>query len=127
MIRGKKMPSKEKSEKKALKLIIEAGEGGLLQSNLWKLLDVSSREGSRIAKKFQEKGKIIRKKVLEGGRWSYKLFFKKEPVTLESVEGCPCLVCPDVDKCFRGGSQDPTICLDLTAWIDPRARAQSEE
>jgi hypothetical protein len=127
MIRGKKMPSKEKSEQKALKLIIEAGEEGLLQSNLWKLLDVNSREGSRIAKKFEEKGKIIRVKVLEGGRWSYKLFFKKEPVTLESVEGCPCLICPEVDKCFRGGSQDPTTCLDLTAWIDPRISPQSVE
>lgn len=120
------MPSKDTSEKKALKLVFEAGEEGLLQSKLWKLLDVSSREGSRIAKKFADKGKVIRKKVLEEGRWTYKLFFKKEPVTLESVEGCPCLICPEVDKCFRGGTQDPNICLKLTAWIDSRIDPQSE-
>ncbi|MFC1802724.1 transcriptional regulator [Thermoproteota archaeon] len=120
------MPSKDIIEQNALKLIFEAGEEGLFQSKLWKTLEVSSREGSRIANKFEEKGKVIRKKVLNEGRWTYKLFFKKEPVTLESVEGCPCLICPEVDKCFRGGKQDPNICLDLTAWIDSRIDPQSE-
>ena len=114
------MPSKDTTEQKALKLVFEAGEDGLLQSDLWKLLDVSSREGSRLAKKFEEKGKVVREKVLNDGRWTYKLYFKKEPVTLESVEGCPCLICPEVDKCFRGGSIDPNVCLFLTSWIDPR-------
>ena len=115
------MPKKNTSaEQKALKLIFEAGEEGLLQSELWKLLDISSREGSRMAKKFEEKEQVSREKVLNNGRWTYKLFSKKEVVTLDSVEGCPCLICPEVDKCFKGGSTDPTTCLDLTAWIDPR-------
>ena len=120
------MPSKEKTEQKALKLIIEAGDEGLLQSELWKLLDVSSREGSRLAKKFEEKGNVFREKVLNDGRWTYKLYFKKEPVTLESVSGCPCLICPEVDKCFQGGAYNPNTCLELTAWIDPRIQTEKE-
>jgi hypothetical protein len=114
------MPSKEKIEQKALKLIFEAGEKGLFQSELWKQLKVGSREGSRIAKKFKEKGKVIRERSFHNGRWTFKLYFKQEPVTLKSVEGCPCLVCAEVDKCFRGGTHDPIICIDLTSWIDPR-------
>ena len=39
-----------KVEKKALQLIIKAGEEGLFQTELWKLLDISSREASRIAR-----------------------------------------------------------------------------
>lgn len=113
------MPS-EKKEKEALKLIFEAGDKGLLQSELWKLLDISSREGSRLAKKFEEKGRITREKVLNEGRWTYKLIYKKEPVTLDSVAGCPCLICPELDKCFSGGTKDPNTCIELTAWIDPR-------
>ena len=107
-------------EQKALKLIYDAGESGLLQSELWKNLGVSSREGSRMAKKFEEKDRILREKILHGGRWTYKLYSKKELVTLNSVEGCPCLICSEVDKCFRGGAVDPNTCLKLTAWIDPR-------
>jgi len=115
------MPPRTSSvEQRALRLIYDAGEEGLLQSDLWKLLGVSSREGSRLAKKFEEKGRITREKVLEEGRWTYRLVSKTEPVTLNSVKGCPCLICSEVEKCFRGGTKDPVYCQLLTAWIDPR-------
>ena len=115
------MPSKKTDlERRALKLIFDAGEEGILQSEFWKSLKVSSREGSRLAKKFYDKDQILREKVLNNGRWTYQLYYKKVPVTLESVKGCPCLVCDDSSKCFRGGSIDPVLCQRLTAWIDPR-------
>ena len=115
------MPQKNNNlEQKALKLVFDAGDKGILQSELWKKLGVSSREGSRMAKKFEEKDKVIREKVLNDGRWTYKLYSKKELVTLDSVKGCPCLICDEVDKCFRGGTRDPVYCMALTAWIDPR-------
>ena len=115
------MPPRTSSvEQRALRHIYDAGDEGLLQSDLWKLLDVSSREGSRLAKKFEEKGRITREKVLEEGRWTYRLVSKTEPVTLNSVKGCPCLICSEVEKCFRGGTKDPVYCQLLTAWIDPR-------
>jgi predicted transcriptional regulator len=115
------LPQKNSSlEQKALKLVYDAGDKGILQSELWKELGVSSREGSRMAKKFEEKDKVVREKVLNEGRWTYKLFSKKEPVTLDSVKGCPCLICDEVDKCFRGGTRDPVYCMALTAWVDPR-------
>jgi DNA-binding Lrp family transcriptional regulator len=118
---GKKMSSKKReTERKALNLIYDAGEEGLFQTEIWKLLDLSSREASRIVKKFEEKGNVYRERVLNNGRWTYKIFLSREFVTLESIEDCPCLVCPDINKCFRGGQKDPAICLDLTAWIDPR-------
>jgi len=115
------LPQKNSSlEQKALKLVYDAEGKGVLQSVLWKELGVSSREGSRMAKKFEERDKVVREKVLNEGRWTYKLFSKKEPVTLDSVKGCPCLICDEVDKCFRGGTRDPVYCMALTAWVDPR-------
>ena len=111
---------KIKVEKKAIQLIIKAGEEGLIQTELWKLLDVSGREASRIAKKFEEKGIVFREKVLNNGRWTFKIYSTKVFGTIDSIEGCPCLICPDVDKCHSGGTKDPTTCLDLTAWVDPR-------
>jgi predicted transcriptional regulator len=115
------LPQKNSSlEQKALNLVYDAGDKGILQSELWKELGVSSREGSRMAKKFEEKDKVVREKVLNDGRWTYKLYSKKEPVTLDSVKGCPCLICDEVDKCFRGGTRDPVYCMALTAWVDPR-------
>lgn len=114
------MSSSESREQRALNLIFDAGTEGLLQSYLWKELDISSREASRIAKRFVDQGKVKRERVLSNGRWTYRLHFIVQPVTLNSIEGCPCLVCVDIEKCFIGGNRDPTICIDITAWIDPR-------
>jgi len=72
-------------ERKALKLVVDAGEEGILQSDLWKSLDVTSREGSRISLKFAEKEVIERRKVLHNGRWTYKLFNLTKYVSLESI------------------------------------------
>jgi hypothetical protein len=108
------------AERKALKLILTAGDEGLFQTELWKLLDISSRVASRIAKKYEEKGKVRREKVLNNGRWTYKIFSMEEYVTINSIEDCPCLICPDVDRCHTGGTKDARTCLEMTAWIDPR-------
>ena len=114
------MSHKNSLEQRALKIIFEAGERGIMQSDLWKELGVSSREGSRLALRFEEKGSVERRKVLHEGRWSYKLFSKKELVTMTSIEGCPCMICADIDKCFESGVRDPVSCQDLTAWLTPR-------
>ena len=102
-------------EQKALKLVFDAGDKGILQSEIWKELGLSSRGGSRMAKKFEEKDGVIRKKVLKDGRWTYKFNSRKEPVTLDSVKRCPCIKCDEADKCFRGGARDPVYCMALTA------------
>jgi hypothetical protein len=91
---------KNSLEQRALKIIFEAGEGGIMQSDLWKGLGVSSREGSRLALRFEEKGSVERRKVL--------------------AEGCPCMICVDIDKCFESGIRDPVSCQELTTWLTPR-------
>ena len=114
------MPKKNELERKALKLVFEAGPDGLLQSDMWKRLGVTSREGSRLALKFEEKGAVERRKILNNGRWTYKLFSKTKLVTLESIKDCPCIVCENLDKCFEGGQVSPLNCEKLTLWMEPR-------
>jgi hypothetical protein len=113
------MPRNNDLERKALQLIIEVGEEGILQSEMWKTLGVTSREGSRLALKFEEKGAVERKRVLHEGRWTYKLFSLSKPVTIDSIKDCPCIICEELDKCFSGGQLSPLQCLNLTVWIDP--------
>lgn len=113
------MPRNNDLERKALQLIIEVGEEGILQSEMWKTLGVTSREGSRLALKFEEKGAVERKRVLHEGRWTYKLFSLSKPVTIDSIKDCPCIICEELDKCFSGGQLSPLHCLNLTVWIDP--------
>lgn len=113
-------PRDNELEQRALKLILKS-EDGILQSEMWRKLGVSSREGSRLALKFEEKGIIERKKVLHDGRWTYRLYSVRQPVTLDSVKGCPCLMCEEIDRCVPGGLKSPVNCGWLTEWIETDA------
>jgi DNA-binding Lrp family transcriptional regulator len=113
------LPRKNDLDRDALRLIIEAGEEGILQSEMWKKLNATSREGSRLALKFEEKGVVERKKVLHEGRWTYKLFSQTKMVTIDSISDCPCITCEGLDKCFTGGQVTPIHCRLLTLWMDP--------
>ena len=108
---------KENLYQKALKIIMEAGSEGILQSELWRRLGATSREGSRIAKRLERRGLIERKKELYKGRWTYRLFPRIRKISIESIRGCPCLDCPDAFRCSPGGVRDPVTCEELTNWV----------
>jgi DNA-binding Lrp family transcriptional regulator len=112
-------------EQRALQLIFRAEEG-VLQSEMWKKLGVSSREGSRLALKFEEKGVIERRKVLHNGRWTYALYSMRQLVTIDSVRGCPCLMCEEIEKCIPGGLKSPINCGRLTDWIEKDAVEETQ-
>ena len=64
------MPKRSELEHKALQFIANTGGEGVLQSDLWRQLDASSREGSRIAIKLENKGLIRRERELFEGQSS---------------------------------------------------------
>jgi hypothetical protein len=111
------MPKRNDLEQKALHFVISTGRKGVLQSELWRELDASSREGSRVAIKLEEKGLILREKELQGGRWTYRLFPKRMPASIESIADCPCLLCKDNARCDPTTTISPKDCAKLTEWI----------
>jgi len=90
---------------------------GTLQSELWKKLKLSSRDGSRLALKLERMGMITREKILEKERWTYKLIIKKTPVSTKSIEGAPCLTCPVEAKCSLDGEISPKTCQWIEDWV----------
>ena len=90
---------------------------GVLQSNLWKKLKLSSRDGSRLALKLERMGMITREKILEKERWTYKLIIKKIPVSTKSIENAPCLTCEVESKCSLDGEISPRTCQLIEDWV----------
>ncbi|RJS85209.1 transcriptional regulator [Candidatus Bathyarchaeota archaeon] len=111
------MPKRNNLEQDALQIIIDMGSKGVLQSELWRKINASSREGSRISIKLESKGLIYRERELHKGRWTYRLFSKRKPVSIDSIITCPCLTCPESSKCEAGGAISPNNCEKLTQWI----------
>ncbi|HEX9678058.1 transcriptional regulator [Nitrososphaera sp.] len=102
---------------KVFRTIISNGKDGILQSELWKELDLTSRDGSRVAIRLERRSLIRREKMLENGRWTYKLFATKLPIDTASVENAPCLTCPVEHMCSLDGSYSPITCTLIETWL----------
>ena len=121
------MPKHNDLEHKALQYIMNVGSKGVLQSELWRKLGASSREGSRIAIKLENKGLIRRERELHNGRWTYRLYPKRQPVTIDSIIDCPCFTCPDSSRCEAWGQINPNECEKLTEWLLKLAEEEDPE
>ena len=110
------MPRRNDLEYKALHVIANTGHQGVLQSERWRKLDASSREGSRISLKLENKGLIRRERELFGGRWTYRLYLKRQPASINAIIDCPCLMCPEDARCGVWSPISPNQCERLTEW-----------
>jgi len=107
----------EKLTNKVCIILAEKEFTGMIQSELWKKLKLSSRDGSRLALKLERMGTITREKILEKGRWTYKLIIKKTPISTESIVNAPCLTCPVEQKCTLDGEISPRTCQWIEDWV----------
>ena len=67
----------ERLTNKICDILAERESDGMFQSELWKKLKLSSRDGSRLSLKLERMGTINREKLLENDRWTYKINFKE--------------------------------------------------
>ncbi|MEM2926721.1 MAG: transcriptional regulator [Candidatus Bathyarchaeia archaeon] len=104
-------------ERQALQIVLDAGEKGILQSDLWRSLGTTSREGSRISLRLERRKLIKRVKELNEERWTYRLYAIKRSVNLDSIIDCPCLICELSEKCDEGGVVSPIKCSNFTKWL----------
>ena len=111
------MPRKDDLERRAFDVIIAKGNGGVLQSDLWRDLKANSREGSRISIRLEKRNLIRREKEFYEGRWTYRIFPKKHPVEVGLILDIPCVSCLEIPKCESGSEVSPNFCVKLTQWL----------
>ena len=102
---------------KVYKLVVEHGKEGVLQSILWKELGLTSRDGSRLAIRLEKRGIVKREKVLDNGRWTYRLIPLRLPVQIKSIEQSPCIICKFSEKCSDQDVMTPFICKKIEEWV----------
>ena len=110
----------DKLTNKVCEIIADFEDNGMLQSDLWKKLKLNSRDGSRLALRLERRGLISREKILQKGRWTYKLIIEQAPIKLESLLNSPCLTCPVEQKCdFENAYPEPSPlhCQLIEDWV----------
>ncbi len=120
------IPGKEGLEEKILEIVREASKkgDGIVQSELWRVLGVDSREGSKIVARLIRRGLLMREAIIYKGKKTYKLYYSdsvRAPVSihvnLNPVIEVPCFSCRQISRCGIGGYYDPTKCPLLTRYI----------
>jgi hypothetical protein len=111
----------ENLEYEILRMIKEKGQEGILQSQLWKLIKATSREGSRISMRLERAGLVERQRILHEGKWTYKLVAKKKAITVDTLIELPCGFCYLQEKCGAGNPLSPCTCPRLNQWVEREA------
>ena len=90
-------------ERRILEIVKQRGKSGVIQSELWSVLGVDNREGSRAVLSLVRKGLIKREQMLYKGRKTYVLKYVPEKleevslrVSLNPVIKLPCFVCREL-------------------------------
>ena len=110
----------DKLTNKVCEIIADYEDKGVLQSELWKKLKLNTKDGARLALRLERRGLISREKLLQKGRWTYKLIIEQAPIKLESLVDSPCLTCPVEQKCdFENAYPEPSPlhCQLIENWV----------
>jgi hypothetical protein len=105
------------AEQDVLNMIMNAGENGVLQSEIWKVTSADSREGSRAILRLEKKKLIERRKELFDGRWTYRILVKRKIPKIDTIVTVPCAFCDLENRCSQSGLISPAKCDKLTIWL----------
>ncbi|MCK5625953.1 Lrp/AsnC family transcriptional regulator [Candidatus Bathyarchaeota archaeon] len=121
------MSKRDRLERRALEIIMNKGEEGILQSELWKELEASSRVGSRISLNLGKKNLITRQRELSDGRWTYRVFVNFRSLDIDSFSDIPCVSCDEILKCEKEGEFSPDTCKIMTKWLHTFTHSELDE
>ncbi len=111
-------------ERRILEIVKQRSRNGMIQSELWGILGVDNREGSRAVLSLVRKGLIRRDQIIYKGRKTYVLKYTPEKlervnlkINLNPVVKIPCFICKELHKCGTGGFFNPYKCGLLTYFL----------
>ena len=106
---------------------MDKGDEGMLQRDMWRALDATSREGSRISLRLEDQQLITRERELANGRWTHRIFINMRPILLDSIIDVPCMMCDDIQNCEVGGGTSASQCEILTQWLVSSSQTTTQD
>jgi len=112
-------------DRKAFEIISSHSQrGGIVQSELWKMLGVDSKEGSKIVLRLLRRGLITRKEVSYNGRKTYILIVAHHSegseidIRIDDVIQIPCFTCEYLYlECGDTSKLNPSSCVKMSNFI----------
>ncbi|MEM0088083.1 MAG: hypothetical protein QXT33_04270 [Thermofilum sp.] len=119
----------EMMEKKVYETVLEAGDTGIMQRDLWRKIGLDSRLGMRILRRLERQGLVKREEIIYKGRRSYLVravpSAERELQLPDFLDEVPCFYCPNLRHCAYG-ERDILSCPLLNRWLNEEDRGASE-
>ena len=108
-------------ETETIALLKEAGIRGLLLSELADRLEAPATDILKVVESLSANGYV--KKVEEKRKGDSVLriiWHDKDAPKWDTLQGCPCFACTEIDVCGAGQPTSPWSCEKLNSWIRER-------
>jgi len=113
-------------ESRTIALIKEAGKRGLFLSELAAQLEQPASKIIQILDSLLANGSIEKSEEQHNGESDLRIFWRdKIDSEWDTLQGCPCFSCHEIDMCGAGNPLNPWICEKLGNWISNQVEKKS--
>jgi hypothetical protein len=108
-------------ESRAIALLKEAGRKGLLLSELVQELEQSASDVEKIVESLKRQGHVKEVEDQDNGTSTTRLIWQNaESSEWNTLKGCPCFACKEIEQCGEGQPITPWYCGKLNTWLSER-------
>jgi hypothetical protein len=108
-------------ESRAIALLKEAGQKGLLLSELVQKLDQSASDVRNLVESLKRQGHVREVEAQHNGASAIRLIWQRgESPEWNTLKGCPCFACKEIEQCGEGQPITPWYCGKLNTWLAER-------
>lgn len=106
-------------ESSAKELVRGAGKQGILLADLAQQIGEDETVVLKLVNSLSENGQLTKIEESHDGAKVIRVVWNdiEEESEWDTLQGCPCFVCPDINQCGAGQPTNPWVCKKLDSWI----------
>jgi hypothetical protein len=105
-------------ESSAKELVRGAGKQGILLAELARQINADETAVLEVIDSLSKNGQLTKIEESHDGTKVIRIVWhEEEDSKWDTLQGCPCFICPDIDQCGAGQPINPWMCKKLDSWI----------
>ncbi len=108
-------------EASAIRLVKSAGKQGILLAELAQRMEQTETIILQIIDSLSKNGQVKKVEETHDGKSVVRVIWQdQDDAEWDTLQGCPCFICSDIDQCGAGQPISPWVCEKLNTWIKKR-------
>ncbi len=108
-------------ESGTIELLKDAGKRGILLAELVQKMEQPEPTVLQIIDLLSKNGQVEKIEENHDGQSTFRIIWQgNDEGEWDTLEGCPCFICQNIDQCGAGQPTSPWVCEKLNSWIKAR-------